>query len=94
MRAGLLHSGERLVLATRTRDLTSATLSANGEIVWQDRVYPTPSHLDFAALMGRQSLNGWTSWFVERPEGRLSLSDVRSRLRSSAHEYDRSSAEG
>lgn len=80
--AGLLHPGESLVLATSTKALTTATLTPNGTIWWQERTYETPSHPDFAALMGRQSLNGWTSWFVERPDGRRSLADIRSMLRS------------
>jgi hypothetical protein len=76
--AGLLHPGEGLVLATSTRDVAKATLSPSGEIVWDGRVYASPSDRTFASLMGRQSLNGWTSWFVERPTGRQSLAQVRS----------------
>jgi hypothetical protein len=83
--AGLLHAGETLVLATSTKDMATARLSPNGEIIWEGRAYASPSDRAFAALMGRQSLNGWTSWFVERPTGRLSLAEIRSLLQPSGN---------
>ncbi len=82
LKAGLLQAEERLVLATTKRDVATARLSSSGEIIWQENSYTTPSDRAFAALLGRQSLNGWTAWFVERPEGRASLADVRARLQA------------
>lgn len=81
LEAGLLQAGEPLLLRTSTKDLTTAAVAPNGDIIWQEKAYPTPSDRAFAALMGRQSLNGWTAWFVERPDGRKSLADLRSQLR-------------
>lgn len=78
--AGLIHAGETAVLAKATEDLASATITGMGTILWQGQEYPSPSDRAFAALMGRQSLNGWTSWFLERPDGRKSLADLRTQL--------------
>ena len=78
--AGLLKPGERLILTKGSRDMATAEVSPSGEVMWQDRVYKTLSDRAFAALLGRQSLNGWTSWYVERPNGRELVAEVRARL--------------
>lgn len=82
MDKGLLQPGEQLILAKANHDLATATLAPNGDFHWNDRAYQTPSHRDFAALLGHQSLNGWTSWHVERPNGRQTLAEIRAELQS------------
>ena len=80
--AGLLEPGERLILATGGREAATVRVTASGELSWQDRTYRSPSDRAFAALLGRQSLNGWTAWYVERPQGRRSLADLRTTLQA------------
>jgi hypothetical protein len=75
--AELVVPGANLVLMKGSREITTATLSETGEIIFRGKAYQTPSHRDFAALMGRQSVNGWAHWFVEGPVGRSSLAEIR-----------------
>ena len=77
--AGILRPGTRLVLSARGRDVVNAEINARGEIVCQGKTYRTPSHSDFARLLGRQATNGWASWYAILPEGRRSLSELRER---------------
>jgi predicted type IV restriction endonuclease len=76
--ARLVQAGERLVLMRGGMAAANATLATDGSIEWQGRHYATPSDIAFARLLGRQSLNGWTEWYVDRPNGRQSLASIRS----------------
>lgn len=78
--AGMLLPGTALVLMNGPRDIAGGTLTAAGEIEHDGFRYRSPSDTAFAALMKRQSLNGWTHWHAELPGGRVSLAQLRSRL--------------
>lgn len=77
LKAGLMTAGEPLYLSSGGKDVAIATLTATGAIEWKGTIYPSPSDRTFAALLGRQSLNGWTAWYVDRSLGRESIAAIR-----------------
>jgi hypothetical protein len=79
--AAYLSPGTELVLLGQGgREVTRARLGGSGDIEWQGRSYRSPSDKAFASLLGRQSLNGWTHWQAELPEGAESLAEIRARM--------------
>ena len=80
--AGLVTPGTELILKAGQRELATATLSANGEIVWNGIPYRSPSDKAFAQLLSptRTTLNGWTHWSAVLPTGQARLSDLREQL--------------
>jgi hypothetical protein len=82
--ANLLRAGERLYLQAGQETLAEATLLEGGEFEWQGKTYRALSDKTFAGLMGRQSTNGWMSWYVERGGRREVLASVREAYQSSA----------
>lgn len=78
--SGILREGTQLVLVRGGTDVARATVGARGEIIWDGAAYRSLSDRAFARLLGNQSLNGWTVWKAELPEGRFSLADLRERL--------------
>ncbi len=82
--AGYLQSGRELTLVgPGGREVTRARLRESGEIEWQGRPYRSPSDKAFAALLGRQSLNGWAHWRTGHQEGAEFLADIRARMQIS-----------
>jgi len=77
MATGLLVEGARLVLSKAGKDVARGSLSPAGSIIVEGKEYKSLSDKVFAHLFGYQSLNGWTSWYVEGAEGRRMLADVR-----------------
>ena len=78
---GYLSPGTQLVLLGQGgREVTRAQHRESGEIEWQGRHYASPSDKAFASLLARQSLNGWTHWHAELPEGTESLAEIRVRF--------------
>jgi hypothetical protein len=78
--AQLLRPHTRLVLSSGSRDVATATLTESGELLWQDKSYRSLSDRVFADLLGRRSVNGWTSWYAELPTGRVMLTTLRETL--------------
>lgn len=90
---GLVLAGAPLVLIGKAgREVAHAHLNDSGEIVWNGRAYQSPSDKAFASVLGRQSLNGWTTWCVALPEGQTPLSTIRERFKESAQEHEKSRA--
>lgn len=79
LRSSVLSPGTRLILMARGREIASAEVDAEGQIVYEGRRYPTPSHPDFAHLKGRQASNGWADWHAVLPDGHRSLLELRER---------------
>ena len=77
---GLLPPGTPLVLGTKDHTVATATVSMTGAINYDDRQFESPSDKTFARLLGRQSLNGWTSWTAQLPDGPRTLSQLRDQL--------------
>lgn len=80
--AGLLTPGTELILKAGQREVATATLSTEGEIVWNGISYRSPSDKAFARLLGptRTTLNGWTHWVAVLQTGHVRLSDLREKL--------------
>ncbi len=57
-----------------------ARLNASGHIEWNGGSFRSPSDKAFASLLGRQSLNGWSHWHIERSDGMRSLATIRERM--------------
>jgi hypothetical protein len=77
MTAGLLKPNTPLILTSGLRDVATATLTESGAILWQGKTYRSLSDRNFAHLLGRRSLNGWTSWYADLPTGRVMLTTLR-----------------
>jgi len=80
LNAGLVQPGEKLFLMKGTFQVAQATFTPSAQIDWQGKLYSVPSDLDFARAMGNKSLNGWTSWYVERAGRLVQLFELREQL--------------
>lgn len=78
--SGLLPVGTSLVLMKGTQVILRAAVDARGRIATGEAAYRSPSDRVFAQMLGRQSLNGWTGWRAELPDGSLVLDVLRQRL--------------
>jgi hypothetical protein len=80
IQAGILAPNTELLLLKGSQIRATASVNADGSIMYSGHNYRTPSNKEFARLLGWPSINGWDRWHVEFPEGRVSLSDLRTRL--------------
>jgi hypothetical protein len=72
--ADLLPAGTTLLPAQSGIDAV-ATVLPDGKIAYADEIYSTPSAAGGAATGG--SVNGWTFWAADTPEGRFTLAALR-----------------
>lgn len=84
--AGLLQSGEQTNLRRGGIIEASATITSDGCLEWQGTKYQSPSSRAFSNMLGRKSLNGWTSWTLDRPSGRISLAQLRDQIQNGCAE--------
>jgi hypothetical protein len=74
MTADLLPAGTTL-LPTQSGIDAVATVLPDGKIAYAGEIYSTPSAAGGAAAGG--SVNGWTFWAADTPEGRFTLAALR-----------------
>lgn len=79
MSAGFVEASATIVLSRSGKDFARATLTSGGEILYNGGIYRSLSDKVFAHLLGIQSLNGWTNWYLESPSGRTMMAEVRNR---------------
>ena len=72
--ADLIPAGTTLVPAQGAAE-TVATVLPDGKIACADEIYSTPSAAGGAATGG--SVNGWTFWAADTPDGRFTLAALR-----------------
>jgi len=77
---GIVRPAERLQLMRGSVPVAVGVITEFGQIECNGSVFSSPSDRTFARLLGRQSLNGWTAWYLIRPEGRVSLASLRDQL--------------
>jgi hypothetical protein len=79
--AGFLSPGTALVLMSGKREVATASVTAEGGIAWEGKVYQSLSDREFARLLGptRTSLNGWSHWAARFPHGIETLTSIRQR---------------
>ena len=80
--AGLLHVGESLWPAWKPDGISPATVLADGSLLWDNRVWVSPSTPARKARGWKLKTSGWQYWSALRGNQRVPLGDLRAEYRA------------